>query len=78
VCSFFQCAEKGLKDNATSPSKLSFRCPAASLHQATHAPTTHSNDFFNSSTTVLAATLLSGVCQQERSSRWLGGSGVAA
>jgi len=37
VCSFLQCAEKGLKDNATSPSKLLFRCSAASLHQATHS-----------------------------------------
>ena len=78
VCSFFQCAEKGLKDNGASPSKMSFRCSAASLRQAPHASTTPSKH----SSTLQPRCLprpepsLPGVCQQERSSRRLGGHGL--
>ena len=78
VCSFFQRAERGLKDNGVSPSKMSFRCSVASLRQAPHASTTPSKH----SSTLQPCCLtrpepsLPGVCQQERSARRLGGQGL--
>jgi len=71
-CSSSQCAERGLKDNAASPSKLSFRCSAASSHPATHSLIAR----FKYLSTLQPEASLPGVPLQERSSRCLGAQGL--
>jgi len=72
TCSSFRCAERGLKDNAASPSKLLFRCSAASSHQATHLLIARSKYL----STLQPEAPLPGVRQQERSSRCLRAQGL--
>jgi len=61
-----------LKDNAASPSKLSFRCSAASSHPATHSLIARSKHL----STLQPEASLPGVRQQERSSSCLGAQGL--
>jgi len=72
------CTEGCLRDSATSPSKMSFHCSAASLHQVTHPSTTPSKHSLSLQPRCLPQPepSLPGVCQQERSSRLLGGQGL--
>ena len=72
TCSSSQCAERGLKDNAASPSKLSFRCSAASSHPATHSLIARSKYL----STLQSEASLRGRPLQERSSRCLRAQGL--
>ena len=72
TCSSSHCAERGLKDNAASPSKLSFCCSAASSHPATHSLIARSKYL----STLQTEASLPGVRQQERSSRCPGAQGI--
>jgi len=72
TCSSSQCAERGLKDNAASPSKLSFRCSAALSDPATHSLIVRSKYL----STLQPEASLPGVRQQERSSRCPGAQGL--